>query len=376
MANVKKRRRKRRRMTTKERLISAAVIIVGFAAVMLMGGKMLMDWHPMDKLGQITNDLPYIGDSNSNNEGKTSEDKSAEDGFVNILCMGFDEEETLTDVMMLVSLNKATNQVSILQIPRDTYVEVGATGKMNQVYSQAGDEASIQNVVKVINEKFYLSVDHYVTIGCDDIVEIVDKIGGIPIDVPERIIYAADKIIEPGEQVLDGEQAEWFVRYRKAYAMGDLGRAHTQRIFLAACMKKAKDLGLSQVVSLIPSVYTNVSTDMSVGQMSDMAKLFINVDLANCNMYMLPGEAVDPGVINDQYLYLMHKQEIADMLNLHFRNADEPVDGEYLDIKGTEYYGIESQTNAYDDDSSNFQSIIDGDVPEVDRVYLPEYDLY
>lgn len=378
MANTRNRRKKKhRKMTAKERIISASVIVIGLAAVFLMGGKMLMDWKPMDRLGAINNDLPDINSSDSDSKEDDGKDEADNDGFVNILCMGFDEDETRTDVIMLVSLNKSTNAVNILQIPRDTYVDMSETGKINDVFEFGGDEPSIQNVVKVINEKFYLSVDHYMTIGCGDIVDIVDNIGGVPIDVPEKIIYEGDKIIYAGEQTLTGEQAEWFVRYRKAYAMGDLGRAQTQRVFLAACMKKAQDLGVSQVLSLVPTVYQNMNTDMSIGQMKEMAELFLKVDMTNCTMHMLPGESVEHGLVNEYDIYLMHKQEIANLLNQYFRDATSPVSAENLDIKDTDYYGIDRQTDAFDDDSSNFGDIIDGeDVPNVPRRYLEEYDIY
>lgn len=373
MANEKKKRKKKRRkMNTKERIISAVVITLGVVCVGLMGFQLLMDWKPLDDLGPYSNDGLF---ANPNSESVTLDKNKNEDTvnaeYVNILCLGFDEDEIRTDVIMLVSLNKKTSEMNILQIPRDTYIpNLGSTEKINSAYTAAGDKSGIQNVVTTINKQFQLPVHYYAAIGCDDIVEIVDKVGGVPIDIPEQIIYEGGKVINPGPQVLTGEQAEWFVRYRKVYAQGDLGRMKTQRIFLAACMAKAKDLGLSEVVSLIPTVANNVSTDMSIAEMKEMAGIVLNFDLNKCTFYMLPGEG---NVTTDrgQSVYSAHKQEVADLLNEKFR-----PNGQYIDAADLEVYELRNTTDYFDDDTSTFGDIINGNLPDVPRDYsrAPEYN--
>ncbi|NLP26571.1 MAG: LCP family protein [Clostridiales bacterium] len=369
MANIKRRKKRRKKMTTKERVISAIVITLGVVVVGAMGLKLLMNWKPLDRLDTYSNESLITNTTTANGDSEPEEVVQAAE-YTNILCLGFDEDGIRTDVMMLVSLNKETNEMNILQIPRDTYIyNLGTTEKINSAYTTGGSTSGIQNIVTVINKQFQLPVHYYVAIGCDDIVEIVDKVGGVPIDIPERIIYEGGKIIEPGQQVLSGEKAEWFVRYRKVYAQGDLGRMKTQRIFLAACMAKAKDLGLTEVVSLIPTITENISTDMSIGEMKTMAGVVLNFDIEKCTFYMLPGEGnvtTDKG----QSVYSVHSQEVANLLNEKFR-----PNGQYVDVKDLELYELRNTTDYFDDDSSSIGDIIKGDIPNVPRDYssAPEY---
>lgn len=72
--------------------------------------------------------------------------------------------------------------------------------------------------MRVINETLAVPIDHYITITLDSFQEIVDAMGGIEVDMPYQINYLPGKVIPEGKQVLDGEKAEWLVRYRAGYA--------------------------------------------------------------------------------------------------------------------------------------------------------------
>ena len=61
----------------------------------------------------------------------------------------------------------------------------------------------------------------------------------VSITLDDELMYEGDKIIPAGYNVLTGEQAEWFVRYRRTFSdEGDIGRVKHQRKFLAAAMSK------------------------------------------------------------------------------------------------------------------------------------------
>ena len=120
---------------------------------------------------------------------------------------------------------------------RDTSVPSytsNVTGKFNSVYENGNPEKSnIQRVVDTIQDNFGIPVDAYVTTHCYDIVDMVDLIGGIPITLDEQITYEADKIIPAGDTILNGQQAEWFVRYRHGFSEGDIGRVKIHGKFLS-----------------------------------------------------------------------------------------------------------------------------------------------
>ncbi|MDR1674088.1 MAG: LCP family protein [Oscillospiraceae bacterium] len=333
-------------------LLAAVIIMGGFGYLWAMNSHPFEDNEPMPLTNELLKDNPIVAD-----EGNTF----GRDKYMNVLFLGLDESETLTDVMMLASVNLTQKKLNILQIPRDTYISgLGNTGKINEVYLNGGtNKCSVQNVVNYINRTLQMSVNHYAMISTEDVVSIVDAVGGIPIDVPERIFYEADKIIEPGQQILEGRQAEWFVRFRREYAEADLGRIKTQRIFLAACMQKAKSLGLSEIIKVTPTVLNYVKTDMSVGQLKDLAMAFMDIKMEDCNCFMLPGE---PTMYNKLSVYSMHKEAVAQLLNLHFRWNDEIVSSSDLEI-----LELVNKYTDYNEVTDDFASILAGNVPKVPR---------
>ena len=249
---------------------------------------------------------------------------------VNILVCGTDESGMLTDVILIVRIDPDNDKINILQIPRDTYVGVGSTGKINSAYAQGDkDLTPVNRLVKIINEQFRLPVSHYGIISLEAFRNIVDTIGGVPVTLPKEIVFEPDKILPQGYQILSGTQAEWFVRHRSSYATGDIGRLGAQRIFMSAFVKKAKTLTVGQLISLIPEASENVMTDLSVAQMAEYASRVYDIDTANISLYMLPGEGT---MHNGQSVWSIHKEPAASLLNAHFRDEGKAVDASQLPV--------------------------------------------
>jgi LCP family protein required for cell wall assembly len=356
---------KRVKMRLKEKIILVVVALLGIALLCILGKPLLKQWKPLEgtegtvdkdeKVYQLKDDVTFTDDG-------LDLDQAIEGQFT-VLALGFDESNENTDVMMLIMFDINAKEINILQIPRDTYVGGSTTGKINAVYTYGDEDLTpINRVVEKVRDITEIPIDRYIAINCKDIEPVVDAIGGIPIDVPETIEYKSDKIIEAGEQVLTGEQAEWFVRYRKGYSEADVGRMKTQRIFLAACMQKLKDMGATELISALPSVLKYIRSDMSLGEMSSLAHLCENISMDDVTVRMIPGEGVSAGQYNGYDIWSVHSQEFADMLNEYFRPYQKEVDVEDLDL-----IEIRDTTSYYDEVVDNFEDIINGDVPEVPR---------
>jgi LCP family protein required for cell wall assembly len=260
-------------------------------------------------------------------------------------------------------LDIKNKKINILQIPRDTYVGGSTTGKINAVYAY-GDESltPINRVVSKVRDMTEIPIDRYIAINCNDIPPVVDAMGGIPINIPEKIIYEADKIIEAGEQTLTGEQSEWFVRFRHDYSEGDIGRVKAQRLFLAAAMTKLKDMGSVKLLSIFPTIQKYVMSDMSMGEIGSIAEFCETVSMEDVTVRMVPGESVAPEDYNGYYIWSVHKDEFADMLNEYFRPYQQAVDADDLDLKE-----IKNTETYYDAVEDNFQDIVDGNTESVPR---------
>lgn len=252
------------------------------------------------------------------------------EGQYTILFMGMDESGQLADVNWLFQFDLFAGTMNVLQIPRDCYMPNYAnssTNKFNSVYfsGQQDGVTPLQRAVNCIEESFCVVIDCYVKLDCENIKHIIDEVGGIPITLPEKIIYEADKVLPAGEQVLNGQQSEWFIRFRREYDEGDIGRVKAQRIFLAAAMEKLLNMGQTKLMSSMETIYENewLATDLSLAEMSmlaDFASKRLTMD--SVNIYMVPGEGA---MYQGQAIYSIHKSETIDIINGHFRPYQNEV---------------------------------------------------
>lgn len=291
------------------------------------------------------------------------------EGQYSVLFLGFDEDGFRSDVNWIFQFDIAAAKINVLQIPRDTFMPVytsNITGKFNSIYGQgSGDKTPIQNVVSAVQENFGIPIDAYVTTHCYDIVDIVNLIGGIPVELDEQIMYEADKIIPAGKSTLTGQQAEWFVRYRHGFSEGDIGRVKNQRIFLAAAMEKLLNIyeeeGSLAFYGYLKEIYDNeyIHTDLSVEEIGMIADFATTVSMENVQVNMVPGEGADfyaPDG-NNYSVWSVHKQAAIDMLNEYYRpyQNDLTLEESALEELVTNYL-----TTHNDDTSDNLQELHDG----------------
>lgn len=391
--NAKVSGKKKRKSSVQEKIIIAVSIIVGIIIIAVMvlnipiiavsktdksGGTYteyisIINWvksrRPMvgveGELSKDTNSYELNSNAGEIDDKRDFTNDQIIEGQFTVLCLGFDETRSNSDVIMLFHFDIINDKINILQIPRDSFVPDftnSETGKINSVYT-LGDEnlIPIQRVVDAVRDTFGIPIDRYITTGCDDIVDMVDIIGGIPINLPEQVIYSYDKVLYPGEQVLNGEQAELFVRARKGYNEGDIGRVKAQRIFLAAAMEKALDLGPIQLTKFLTEVYNKgyIGTDLTLQEMSILSDFGSSIDLDDVTVHMVPGEATYYG---DYSVWSIHKNATIDVINEYFRPYQPELSYDSLSI--TEF--IESDyynTDIYDENQDTLQEIADGATP-------------
>lgn len=290
------------------------------------------------------------------------------EGQYTVLFMGMDESGNLADVNWVFQFDLFAGTMNILQIPRDCYMPDYAnpsTNKFNSIYGSGQEEGvtPIQRVVNAIEENFCLIIDCYVKLNCTDIANIVDSIGGIPITLPEEIMYEADKVLKAGEQTLSGKQAEWFVRFRREYDEGDIGRVKAQRIFLAAAMEKMLDMSQSELMSAMQKIYKNewIATDLSLEQISMLADFASErLTLDGVHVFMIPGEGT---MYQGQSVYSIHKGTAIDIINANFRpyqNEVYPEESTIVELVTEENY----TETTYDDTKENLDDINNGDTED------------
>lgn len=229
-------------------------------------------------------------------------EKDVLEGRKNVLLLGMDARkgETMarTDTIMLASMDTEKQQLAVLSIPRDTRVQIPGHGmeKINSATLYGGPELAMSTVSDLLG----VPVEDYVLTNYEGFKEIIDTLGGVTIDVEQRMyhydpqdggIYTIN--LRPGVQRLDGNKALQYVRYR-GYALGDIDRAGHQQKFLAALTKEVLQaetvLKLPKLVSKLDDA---VATNMSFAELAKLANTARKMTEANIVTQTLPGTFLD-----------------------------------------------------------------------------------
>jgi len=318
-------RKKPGRVFSKYFFITFLIAVIIFAALIALAMS-LLDSTPMSKQAPVAQppikteeklDILIPAEGMMKKEFKDTK-------RVNILLLGNTEEE-LTDTMMLASFDPESKDVSVISIPRDTFYEregyYGAWLKINAVFHDGVYESAmaVHNVLQGIHINYYAIIDY------DGIKEIVDSMGGVEIDVPQRMYYTSKKHnlyinLKPGLQVLDGDHAVQFIRYRKGYRDGDLGRVKAQQEFMKASFDTAMSNKLPKVAD---TVLKNVDSDISVRAILYMLKESDGVEMSKVRTFILPG---DDGYIGNLSFFTMAEDfEIEAMLRVLYDQKTYPT---------------------------------------------------
>lgn len=221
----------------------------------------------------------------------------ASDGPLNILVVGADSREGLSkaeqrklsvggvgsdigqrsDTMMLVHVSGDRRQVTVVSLPRDSYVTIPAykdsqgdqhpahKDKLNAAYSLGGAPLVIDTVQKLTS----LPINHYVEVGFKGVVTMVDSLGGVDVCVPNAVDDRRSGLVLPaGKSHIGGAMGLAFVRARYIDPTADLGRMQRQQQFLASMFNRATSLGVllnpAKLSSFLDAALSSVTVDESL----------------------------------------------------------------------------------------------------------------
>ena len=269
---------------------------------------------------------------------------------VNILVCGIDYEEGRAygdaDMILYVQFDIKGNALRMLQIPRNSLVTTAnkkvtlSNGKTYaasnyQINSVAlSNGGSIAALADVIYDQYRLPIDYYVSVDMQALVEMVDNFGGIEVYIPHDMSYGGSKLLK-GYRNLDGASAEFFVRCRHGdgYANSDIDRLNMQRYFYAGLFKRARAMGITDILNQLPLVLEKhyIKTDMDITTIAKLLVSFLKVDSANIILAQTP---VFMGVPNvgktDSFAgyscVVPDASSIAKLLNQYFCTYTGPID--------------------------------------------------
>lgn len=264
-----------------------------------------------------TRDVPA---SSTDNEEKSS-DTIVVDGreyrlntnIQTVLFMGIDKnaksdmgdrtgENGQSDSLNLLIVDRETKKAQILQISRDSMVDIdiySASGEkmisepgqiaLQYAYGD-GEEESCRLTAGKVSELLYgVSVDSYLSLTMEGMVKAADAIGGVTLTVPEDYTWIDPAFSKGTTLTMDGEMVEKYVRSRDTEVLdSNVQRMERQSQFMGALIEKLQSVKeTSNYLSLYQQMEPYMVTNMTADEMKSLSEYDIDT-----NMLDVPGEVI------------------------------------------------------------------------------------
>lgn len=212
-----------------------------------------------------------------------------DDNVFNLLLVGVDRTDKSwngnSDSMMLVSINDAAKRVSVVSLMRDTYVDIPGYGyhKLNNAYAVGGGPLLTQTVT----DTYKVDVTRYAAVDFENMVEIVDALGGIDLEMTDAevevmngyILDMCDRVLHlngydyllPGGGVfhVNGVQAVAYARNRFV-GNSDYARTERQRYVISQMIAEIRRMDVAQMYQFVRDVLPLVKHNVEESEIWDM----------------------------------------------------------------------------------------------------------
>lgn len=226
------------------------------------------------------------------------------------------EDFTRTDTIMLLKANTETGKIELLSIPRDSRVKIrDEFDKVNHAHAFGGIQLSMQTLRNFLG----LDIDYYIQVNYKAVENIIDALGGVDFNVPKGVNIDLGKIkIKEGPNHFDGEHALWYLRTRKIYLTGDLGRVNAQQGFMKAMVdeivKKSEKINL---MTFITNYFKYVKTNVPMGVLVDLTNNIKKFSSDKVTTLTVPG---NEQTIDGISYYLPDVEKTWELVDTHFKN--------------------------------------------------------
>ena len=227
-----------------------------------------------------------------------------------------------SDTILILRFDPADKSVKMLSIPRDSRVNIPGVGyrKINDANVHGGASLAARTLSKTLND---VPVDRYIRVTTDAFTELVDLVGGIEVFVPYHMEYE-DKTqnlkidLPAGRQILNGEQAEHFARFRKD-AYGDIGRVQRQQILLKSLRQR---LTSPTIIPRIPQamglVEKHIDTNLTWEEMLALVNFGRQIERDKVQMVMLPGRFSQEEEFDNRSYWVMSRRGKDQVMEQYF----------------------------------------------------------
>lgn len=278
--------------------------------------------NPTYKLYSNTNVVPITDDNEALEITDASEKLGKEKGKKNILFIGSDEGTVdphgRSDCMILITIDRDNKKIKATSFMRDMLVTIPGFGEhnLNNAYAYGGPEL----LVKTFNYNFGLDIKDYVKVDFKTFIKVIDKLGGIDIDIQPNEVKvtntyirsinrfnnsSSSKIETSGVQTLDGVQA---LAYSRNRAIGtDYARTNRQRKVLQAILTKFSHIDYVDAVKCLATILPEVKTTLNIAEISDITAWTIINKVATLQSTHVPKSEESQHIKTDEYHIVVDK---------------------------------------------------------------------
>lgn len=297
--------------------ILAIVLVIILGAV---GGVYFYGNHLFNKMEKVEIDKNNIGITEEVEEKLSQYSNS----IINIALFGVDAVEGgagRSDSIMIATLDTVNKKLKLTSIMRDSYVAIDGHGndKINHAYAFGGPQLAI----KTLNENFDLNIEDFASVNFETLPKIIDKIGGIELDIDEEELEYINGYIahlnsingtsEPsiesaGLQHVTGTQALAFCRIRYTSG-GDYKRTERHREVLTEILKKIETLPETSFPSLLSDILPMVNTSLDYSEILELGTEVLKLGDSKMELERFPLDDYCEGKMINEIYYLTFDKE-------------------------------------------------------------------
>lgn len=244
---------------------------------------------------------------------------------INVLLIGRDtlneNEDSRSDAMILVSLNKATKKITMVSLFRDQYCYIpnsngGSFSKLNSAHSWGGPEL----LIKTIEGNLKVVIDNYASVNFSTFPKIIDALGGVDLEITQReASYMKSRFnldIASGKVHANGQQALAYSRIR--YIDSDVVRNERQRTVLIALFNELKNASAKEMKNVLDAALPYVKTGFSKSDLLSLGTQALTKGWTNYEIlqYTCPKNEnyYTSGYIGDQWFWILDYPAVAQEL--------------------------------------------------------------
>ncbi len=219
-------------------------------------------------------------------------------GYKNIVVLGVDTRDmsnysgSRTDSIIIVSINKKSNEIKLISVYRDSYLDIQDYGldKVTHAFAYGGPERTINT----LNRNMDLDITDFAALNFRTVQKMVDDVGGIDVKIDESEIDQMNKylpetakylksdyepITEAGKQHLDGVGAVTYSRIRHTEG-GDYKRTERMRTVLTAVFKEVKSHPWC-INKIMNDVLPEINTNMTTAEIMPLLLRMVRLDITD-----------------------------------------------------------------------------------------------